>query len=80
MGIMFDENVIFLGFNDPDLADLTLLVFGEGTFQIGTRKDAEDGGLGKVVETPGVQTAVGRQIRFDRWKNSYTISYQTPCK
>ena len=78
MGIMFDENVIFLGFNDPDLADLTLLVFGEGTFQIGTRKDAEDGGPGTIVETPA-EASNGKRIKFDRWKNTYLIDFRPPC-
>ena len=78
IGITFSENAIFLAFNDPELSDLSLLVFDDGTLQIDTRKAAEDGGFGKMLESSG--GSKGKQIKFDRWKNSYLLDYQSPCK
>jgi hypothetical protein len=76
IGVTFDENVLYLAFNDPELKDLSFLVFGEGTFEISTRKDAEEGGVGKVIET-GASPA--KQIRFDRWKNTYLVNFKSVC-
>jgi hypothetical protein len=46
VGVSYDENVLYLAFNEPELSDLSLQIFGEGTFQIGTRAEADEGGKG----------------------------------
>jgi hypothetical protein len=77
IGISYDENVLYLGFDEPELSQLSLLVFGEGVYQIGTREEAEDGGAGKGSETaPG---SLEQQMRFERWKNVYIIKYKKAC-
>jgi hypothetical protein len=77
IGISYDENVLYLGFAEPELAQLSLLVFGEGVFQIGTREEAEKGGVGKIAEMP--PASMEHQIRFERWKNNYLIQYRAMC-
>ncbi len=79
IGVSHDENVLYLGFDEQELSDLSLLVFGEGVFQIGTRADAENGGKGQLVETQNSVTPLARKIRFDRWENSYLIGFQNAC-
>jgi hypothetical protein len=76
IGVSHDENVLYLAFDEPELADLSLLVFGEGVFQIGTRIEAEEGGKGKSIETG---KSSERQIKFDRWGKSYIVSYSPRC-
>ena len=78
IGVSHDGNVLYLSFADPELIDLSLLVFGEGVFQIGTRAEAEDGGKGKLLET--VATGGHRFINFERWGNSYLVRFAEPCR
>lgn len=79
IGVTHDENVLYVGFEEPELAELSLLVFGEGVFQIGTRADAENGGKGKLLESPVGLNQPGRKIRFQRWANTYLVGYQNAC-
>ena len=76
IGVSHDENVLYLAFHEPELADLSLIVFGEGVFQIGTRSEAEEGGKGKSVEGSGAE----RLMRFDRWGKSYLVRYRDACR
>lgn len=78
IGISSDEKVLYLGFDEPELADLSLLVFSEGSLQIGTRAEAEDGGKGK----PQTSATGSRQrtLRFDRWRKSFFIVYTPGCR
>ena len=78
IGVTFDQNVIYLGFDEPELHDLSLLVFDQGTFEIGIRKEAEEGGTGKIIDDPA--NPLTKQVKFDRWKNSYLIGYKAPCR
>jgi len=78
LGVTFDENVLYLGFNEPDLDQLSLAVFGEGVFQIATREEAEAGGKGAISEANPADPSVN-VVRFDRWKNKYLVAYKPPC-
>lgn len=79
IGVSHDENVLYLGFNEPELADLSLLIFGEGVFQIGTRVEAEEGGKGRSVD-PAAATSNGlSKIKFERWSKTYVIGFRKPC-
>jgi hypothetical protein len=78
IGVSHDGNVLYLAFAEPELADLSFLVFGEGVFQIGTRAEAEDGGKGKLVET--VASGGDRFVNFERWGNSYLVRFAEPCR
>ena len=78
IGISYDENVIYLGFDDPELSTLSIAVFGEGVFQITTREEAEEGGKGKI-EAAKTGNAVNQTVRFDRWENTYFVSFKPKC-
>jgi hypothetical protein len=58
LGVLYDENGIYLEMPDPQFSDLAVIVFDEGTFQFATRKEAESNGkpaafdMGKNAE-PG---------------------------
>ena len=77
IGVSYDENVLYLAFNEPELADLSLFVFGEGVFMIGTRAEAEVGGKGKPEPAPA--NADYKMMRFDRWQRSYVVAYKPQC-
>lgn len=47
LGVSYDGNVLYLGFPEPELKDLSLAVFSEGVFQFATREEAESNGKGK---------------------------------
>ncbi len=79
IGISHDENVIYLGFDDLELAGLSIAVFGEGTFQICTRDEAEDGGKGKIESNIKGSDPAFQLVRFDRWKNTYVVRFKPPC-
>lgn len=81
IGVTHDENVLYLGFEEPELSQLSLMVFGEGVFQIGTREEAEFGGKGKLIESPVTNAAAAgdQTIKFERWKNTYSVSFKAPC-
>lgn len=76
IGISHDENVLYLAFKEPELSDLSLAVFTEGTFQIATRADAEDGGKGQKVDLAAPMS----QMRFKRWGKTYVVGYHDPCR
>lgn len=80
-GLSYDENVVYLGFEQAELADLSLMVFGEGLFQIETRADVQNGGKGKLLDTSTTagSNILNRKIRFERWSNSYFVGFQNPC-
>ena len=78
IGVSHDGNVLYLAFDEPELSDLSLLVFGEGVFQIGTRAEAEEGGKGKLGET--APTVGYRYINFERWGNSYLVRFTELCR
>jgi hypothetical protein len=77
IGVSYDENVLYLGFDEPELAELSLMVFGEGVFQVGTRTEAEEGGKGTAEPMPA--NAIYRTVKFDRWQRSYVITYKPKC-
>ncbi len=81
IGITYDGNVVYLGFEEPELSELALAAFSEGVFQITTRVEAEDGGKGQTVETPLAKRkdAFDQMVRFDRWKNTYLIGFKKSC-
>ena len=78
IGVSHDENVVYLAFPEPDLQDLSLAVFTEGTFQIATRAEAEEGGKGEVHLSSSSPAAM-RIMKFSRWGKIYYIGYWEPC-
>jgi len=78
IGVSHDENVIYLAFFEPELADLSFAVFGEGVFQIATRAEAEEGGKGEKIQPP--QPSPTQQIKFLRWGKTFLVTYSPPCE
>lgn len=77
IGISHDETVLYLEFPHPELKELSLLVYSEGGFRIGTRADAEEGGKGIEVRS---EQSDHKLKRFDRWQKTYVIKYKEACK
>jgi|SRR5215204_5099958 len=77
IGISYDANVLYVAFREPDLKDLSLAIFTEGTFQVATREDADEGGKG--ITMPSTSASATQQIKFVRWGKTYLISYLAPC-
>lgn len=79
IGVTYDQTVIYLAFENPELAALSLAVFDTGGFEITTRAEAEEAGIGRL-ESPKPPSEPGYQvIRFDRWENIYRLSYKPAC-
>ena len=79
IGVTYDETVVFLSFVEPELADLSLLVYDTGNFRIGTRADAEEGGIGKIFKPEtGISTAFEYRM-FERWTKKYVVLSKPPC-
>ncbi len=78
IGVSHDTAVLYLGFADPQLSMLAIAVFDSGEFEITTRAEAEDGGLG-VADKSTTNEPRRKVIRFDRWKEKYLVSYLPPC-
>lgn len=75
IGISNDENVLYVAFNEQELKDLSLAIFTEGTFQVATRAEADEGGKGENFQTaPGMN-----HIKFVRWGKTYVVGYSAPC-
>lgn len=79
IGITEDQNVIYLGFENPELAALSLAVFESGVFEITTRAEAEEGGADKPDKTVQPTESGSQIIRFDRWKTKFLLSYRPSC-
>ena len=80
VGVSSDENVLYLGFDEPELAGLSLMIYSEGVFQFATRAEAELGGKGTPESpTPGGAAPQVKYIRFNRWGSTYIVRYPPPC-
>lgn len=80
IGVSYDENVIYLGFPEPELSDIAIAVFGEGVFQIAPRAEAEASGkpspLSESVPAGQNKLAVAK---FQQWEKAFLIAYKPPC-
>ena len=80
IGVSHDQNVLYLGFDDPVLKDLALSVFTEGTFEFTSRAEAETGGIGvQLVRSERDKTTGRARIEFNRWKKRLVVSYPATC-
>lgn len=80
IGVSYDENVVYLGFPEPELADVSIAVFGEGVFQIAGRAEAEASGKGSPL--PDSFIAGENKLstmKFKQWKKTFLIAYRPPC-
>lgn len=81
VGISSDAAVIYLAFSEPELFQLSLLVYDEGSFRIGTMAEAEAGGKGSSYspKDPGAASLGHRFTRFERWGRTFVLGWKPPC-
>ena len=81
LGVSYDENVLYLGFFEPELKDISLAVFGEGGFQFATGEEAESNGKGTLLkEFP--KDPANPNVSFLRFENrglKQVVKYSNPC-
>ncbi len=81
LGVSYDENVLYMGFFEPELKDISLAVFGEGVFQFATREEAESNGKGEPVkEFP--KDPANPNLAFMRFENrglKQVVRYSNTC-
>jgi hypothetical protein len=50
LSISDDGNIVYLGFDEPELADLALIAFGEGSYQLYPRRNLDSTKKGTIVK------------------------------
>lgn len=81
LGVSYDENVIYLGFFEPELNEMSLAVFGEGVFQFATREEAESNGKGTPVKE-FTKDPANPNLAFMRFQNrglKQVVRYSNAC-
>lgn len=79
IGVSYDQTVVYLGFESPELSALSLAVFDSGVFEITTRHEAEEGGFGKPDKSIKTVETDDQVINFTRWETQFLVSYKSPC-
>lgn len=79
IGVSYDQTVVYLGFENPELSPLSLAVFDSGVFEITTRTEAEEGGPGKADKSIKTDEPDNQVINFNRWETQFFVSYKPPC-
>jgi hypothetical protein len=79
LGVSYDENVLYVAFSDPDLKDLAIAIFGEGTFEITTRADAESSGPAEPVPDNKGATPMTDVTSFTYRDKKLVVRYPKPC-
>ncbi len=77
IGISYDANVLYLDLNVPELRDISLAVFSEGTFEFAPRSEAEEGGKSELKKDS--PTAARRQMLMKNTDKTFLVSYEPPC-
>lgn len=78
IGISYDANVLYLDLNIPELKDISLAVFSEGTFEFAPRTEAEEGGKTEIQKTdPSSPTR--KRLLMKNTDKSFLVSYEPPC-
>ena len=80
LGILYDENAIYLTVPTADLTELSLLVFDDGTFQFATRKEAES--VGKVISFDSSKTndPTHSYLQFQNRDKKQLVRFPKACK
>lgn len=79
LGVLYDENAIYLAMPNPELIDLSLLVFDDGTFQFATRKEAEANGKSSR-STPGkIVDQTHNYLTFQNRDKKQVVRYSKAC-
>jgi hypothetical protein len=74
-------NILYLGFNEPELSDLVLMAYGEGLYQFGTRSDIDADKKGvRLTEFP--KDAANPNLAFLKFTSgelNQVIKFSLPC-
>ncbi len=81
LSISDDGNILYFGFEEPELNDLVLLAFGEGSFQIYAKKDIDDTKKGTIVNdvSPSFIVPNFSFIRFESPETKQVLKFPTKC-
>lgn len=76
-----DGNILYLGFEDPELKDLTLAAFGEGVYQFHAKKDLDAKKKRSQIEKPQNITVAPNIsfIKFESTGKKQTIKAPVKC-
>ena len=76
-----DGNVLYLGFAEPELKDLALIVFGEGTFQFIDRKEVDSERKGILMkDTPKDPNNPNLSfLKFENARAKHIVRFPTNC-
>ena len=76
-----DGNILYLGFEEPELKDLTLAAFGEGVYQFHAKKDLDAGKKSAAMEKPQNVTVAPNVsfIKFESAETKQIVKAPTKC-
>lgn len=76
-----DGNILYLGFEEPELKDLTLAAFGEGVYQFFDKKDLDPRKKKALIEKPQNVSAATNEsfIKFESAETKQIIKAPTKC-
>lgn len=76
-----DGNILYLGFEEPELKDLTLAAFGEGVYQFHAKKDLDAAKKSAAMEKPQSVTAAPNIsfIKFESAEMKQIVKAPTKC-
>jgi hypothetical protein len=79
LGVLYDENGVYMEMPDPSFSEITLLVFDEGTFQFATRKEAESNGKSAAFDPGKNGNADFSYLQFQLRGRKEIVRFRKPC-
>lgn len=79
LGVLYDDNGVYLGFLDSAFSNLSLLVFEDGTFQFATRKEAESNGKSTTYTAVKSDTR-SSYLMFQNRDKKQLLRYSSSCE
>jgi hypothetical protein len=81
LSVSDDGNILYFGFEEPELSDLALLAFGEGSFQFYSKKDIDDTKKGTIVKdvSPNAIVPNFSYIKFESPEMKQVLKFPTKC-
>jgi len=80
LSVLYDENAIYLGFSEPELSELSILVFDDGTFQFATRKEAASIGKGEAFDSSKMNDQTHNYLLFQNRDKKQLVRFPKSCK
>lgn len=81
LSVSDDGNILFVGFDEPELADLALAIFSEGAYQFYPKKDIDKAKKGVILTEKQVKITVPNFafIKFQNTELKQIIKFPTKC-